>query len=533
VARTVARLYGVTQMADVAVPVLVVGGGPVGLSTVIGLRRFGIACLLVERHPSTSLFPKGRAISTRTMEIFRQWGIEDEVTAAGLPREESLFIYLGDTLTAPDFRRFGSKDVGLSDNSPTRPLICSQDALEPVLRSHAVALGADVRFGHRLVGLAEDDDGVWADVRAADGSALRVRCDYLVGADGGHSTVRERLGIAVDGPGVVGTPTISILVEADLAASVADRRSALYWLGQPPPGSVFAVVDNDRRWLLMHGFDPATHHEESFTEARCIGLVRQAVGDPELAVRFIARQFWQPQAVVSQRFRAGRVFLAGDAAHLTTPMGGLGMNCGIADTHNLVWKLAAVLGGWGGARLLDSYETERRPVARWSVETSVQLQDEPEGPRRRLLDGIVLGYRYESEVIVPDGTTAPAVDDPLRQYVPVARPGHRAPHVWWNRDGVRCSIVDLFGDAFVVLTDPAGREAVAAAVDALACSGMPVRWHAVDAANWREVYGLRPGGMVLVRPDGHVAWRSVEAPTDVPQELRAALDVTARGARRG
>ena len=133
-ARTVARLYGVTQMADVAVPVLVVGGGPVGLSTVIGLRRFGIACLLVERHPSTSLFPKGRAISTRTMEIFRQWGIEDEVTAAGLPREESLFIYLGDTLTAPDFRRFGSKDVGLSDNSPTRPLICSQDALEPVLR---------------------------------------------------------------------------------------------------------------------------------------------------------------------------------------------------------------------------------------------------------------------------------------------------------------------------------------------------------------------------------------------------------------
>ena len=309
---------------------------------------------------------------------------------------------------------------------------------------------------------------------------------------------------------------------------MADRRSALYWLGQPPPGSVFAVVDNDRRWLLMHGFDPTTHAEASFTEERCIGLVRQAVGDPQLAVRFVARQFWQPQAVVAERFRAGRVFLAGDAAHLTTPMGGLGMNCGIADTHNLVWKLAAVLGGWGGPRLLDSYEAERRPVARWSVETSVQLQDEPEGPRRRLLDGIVLGYRYESEVVVTDGTAPPGVEDPLRQYVPVARPGHRAPHLWWDRDGARRSIVDLFGDAFVVLTDPSGREAVAAAVDTPGDhSSMPVRWHAVDAPGWHEAYGLRPGGVVLVRPDGHVAWRSVDVPRHLVQALWAALDVAA------
>jgi 2-polyprenyl-6-methoxyphenol hydroxylase-like FAD-dependent oxidoreductase len=518
-------------MADLAVPVLVVGGGPVGLSTAIGLRRFGIDCLLVERHPSTSLFPKGRGISTRTMEIFRQWGIEAEVTAAGLPREESLFIYLGDTLTAPEFHRFGSKDVGVTDASPTRPLICSQDALEPVLRRHAGALGADVRFGNRLVGFTQDDDGVRADVRAADGATLSVRCDYLIGADGARSTVREALGITVDGPGVVGARTISILVEADLAERVTDRRSALYWLGRPAPGSVFAVVDNDRRWLLMHTFDPAVHDEESFTEERCIGLVREAVGDPGLAVRFVARQFWQPQAVVAGRFRDGRVFLAGDAAHLTTPMGGLGMNCGIGDAHNLAWKLAAVLRGWGGPRLLDSYEAERRPVARWTVETSVQLQDEPEGPRRRLLDGIVLGYRYESEAIVPDGTAPPATDDPLRQYAPVARPGHRAPHVWWNRDGARGSIIDLFGVTFVVLTDPSGGEAVATAVDTVG-SRVPLRWHAVDAPGWRELYGLRPGGMVLVRPDGHVAWRSVDPPRDVPGALGAALDVaTGRAVR--
>ncbi len=496
-----------------------------GLSTAIALRRFGIACLLVERHPSTSLFPKGRGITARTMEIFRQWGIEDEVTAAGLPREESLFIYLGDTLTASEFRRFGSKDIVRSRHSPTAPLICSQDALEPVLRRHAEGLGADVRFDARLVGLEQDGEGVLAEVRAADGTALRVRCDYLVGADGGRSTVRERLGIPRGGPGVVGSPTISILVDADLAQTVADRRSALYWLQQPPPGSVFAVVDNDRRWLLMHGFDPASAGEDSFTEERCTAFVRAAVGDPNLAVRFVARQFWQPQAVVAERFQAEHVFLAGDAAHLTTPMGGLGMNCGIADVHNLAWKLAAVLRGWGGPRLLDSYQAERRPVATWCVETSVRLQDEPEGPRRRLLEGIVLGYHYESEAVVPDGTPVPAVEDPLREYVPVARPGHRAPHVWWERDGIRSSIIDLFGDAFVVLTDPTERQALAAAVDALGDARAPLKWHVIDAVGWLDAYGLRAGGMVLVRPDGHVAWRSIERPKDAARELGAALDV--------
>jgi 2-polyprenyl-6-methoxyphenol hydroxylase-like FAD-dependent oxidoreductase len=511
-------------MNELRVPVLIVGGGPVGLSTAIGLRRFGIDCLLVERHPSTSRFPKGRGINKRTMEIFRQWGIEDKVTAAGLPREESLSIYLGDTLTASTFRRYPwSERVG-SGFSPTEHFVCSQDVLEPVLRGHAEALGAELRFGTRLLEFDQNNDGVCAELRAPDGGALRVRCDYLVAADGGHGTVREQLGIPVQGPGLVGGPTISILVETDLGLVVADRRSGLYWLRQPPPGAVFAVVDNDQRWLLMHSFDRAVADEDSFTDERCIALVRAAVGDPSLAVRFVGRQFWQPQAVIAERFRAGRVFLAGDAAHLTTPMGGLGMNCGIADAHNLAWKLAAVLGGWGGPPLLDSYEPERRPVARWCMETSVRLQDEPEGQRRRLLDGIVLGYDYQSEMVVPDGTAAPAVNDPLREYVPVARPGHRAPHVWCEQDGVRTSTLDLFGDAFVVLTDPTGWNGLDAVIEAADDWKAPMQWHAIDAVGWLDVYGLQPGGMVLVRPDGHVAWRSAETPKDIMLKLREAVD---------
>lgn len=300
-------------MNEMRVPVLIVGDGPVGLSTAIGLRRFGIDCLLVERHPSTSLFPKGRGINKRTMEIFRQWGIEDKVTAAGLPREESLSVYLGDTLTASTFRRFGSEERIGRGYSPTEHFICSQDALEPVLRVHAEALGADVRFGTRLAAFDENNNNVCAELRAADGGALRVRCDYLVAADGGRSTVREQLG-------------------------------------------------------------------------------------------------------------------------------------------------------------------------------------------------------------------TPAIDDPMREYVPVARPGHRAPHVWCERDGVRHSTLDLFGDAFVVLTDPTGWNGLGAVVDAADDWKAPLRWHAIDAVGWPDVYGLRPGGMVLVRPDGHVAWRSRETPKNVARELRAALD---------
>ncbi len=509
----------------VDVPVLIVGGGPVGLSAAIALRRFGIDCLVVERHASTSLFPKGRGLTTRTLEIFRQWGIEEEVTAAGLPREESLYTYFGETLLAADFRRFGRPDRIQSIHSPTNRLVCSQDALEPVLRRHAEVLGADVRFSAQLVAFEQDDEGVTAEISGADGAHGTVRCDYLIGADGGRSSVRNALGITVEGPGVVGAPRVSILVDADLAERVTNRRSVLYWLRQPPPGSVFAVVDNHRRWLLMRQFDPTLEPPESFTEERCVAMVRDAVGDPNLSMQFVGHQFWQPQGVVARRFQGGRVFLAGDAAHLTTPNAGLGMNCGIADAHNLAWKLAAVLQGWGGTPLLGSYEPERRPVAWWYMETSVAFEDDPDVLRRTKVEGIVLGYRYESDVVIPDRTPPPVPNDLVGNYLPTARPGHRAPHVWLREDNARGSIIDLFGDTFVALTDPSGNAALADAVDAAIGSGMPLRHATITVAGWLQLYGLRPGGIVLVRPDGHVAWRSIDPPVDTTRALTENLQI--------
>jgi putative polyketide hydroxylase len=503
-------------------PVLIVGGGPIGLSAAIALRRLDIDCLVVERHSSTSKFPKARGLSPRAMEIYRQWGMEEQVTDAGLDRDQR-GSYVGETLLAADFRRtapVSNLRSSFAATSPTDGLTISQDVLEPVLRECAVALGADVRFDTQLRRFEEHDDGILAEIEEVGGVGATVACSYLVGADGGRSAIREAIGVGVEGPGFVGRPWISILVEADLGPRMSGRLSSRYRVQLPAPGALFGALDNELRWLMMRSFDPAEEPADSFTEERCCELVRQGIGDADLAVRLIGRQFWHPQAIVAAHFRRGPVFLAGDAAHITTPNAGLGMNTGIGDVHNLAWKLSAVLRGWGGPRLLDTYEPERLPVARWSMEASVKIHREQK--RRQGFPGIELGYRYESDAIVADGTPPPASVDPLVEYVPSARPGHRAPHIWLDEEKRR-SVLDLFGAGLVVLTDASGEPDLEVALDSVADAGIPVKGRAVTAPGWTDLYGVNPGGMVLVRPDGHVAWRSRDAPVNPSVELRSAV----------
>jgi putative polyketide hydroxylase len=500
----------------VDVPVLIVGGGPVGLLLAVGLRHFGVDCLVAEKHASTLDFPKGRRVTARTVEIFRQWGLEAAVSAVSLPQAGSLFVFEGETLLGASFRRRGMRADGVSRPSPAGELICSQELLEPVLRERATDDGADVWFAAEVAGFTHDDDGVKAEV-IADGEPVSVRAAYMVAADGVRGRTRGALGIGRSGPGALGH-RVSILVEADLEIRMTERQSAVYWLRQPRPGSLFAAVDNKSRWLFAVPYDPDTEPAASLTEDRCLELVRGGLGDDSVGLRYIGHRIWEPTALVADRYQAGRVFLAGDAAHVTTPVGGLGMNCGVADAHNLAWKLAGVLAGWAGPLLLGSYEPERRPHA-------VACADASLGPARppNPIDGLVLGHVLESAVITVDHTAAPGTRDPVGQYVPAGRPGHRAPHLWLG-DGR--SALDLYGSAFAALTDPAGKRALDTAAEIARATGIPLDIHVIDAAAWHDLYGVERGGVVLVRPDGYVAWRSIGPPSQ-SRELAAALRAAA------
>jgi 2-polyprenyl-6-methoxyphenol hydroxylase-like FAD-dependent oxidoreductase len=465
------------------------------------LGRLGVPNLLVEKHPSTSLFPKATRLNTRTMEILRVLGIEPEVRSqeqqvAGLP-----LMLGGETLRGPvRFRIDGDARDDTSHYSPTTWAYMPQDSLEPIFRAHAERQAASsVRFGIQVTSLDQDAEGVAVGLlgRESDEPHL-VRARYVVGADGARSFVRTALGIGMSGD-ERRSRELNILVRADLDSARGANRSLLFQVRNEVMQGVIAMA-GDGRWALRCPEFP------DVTPERCVGLVRTAAGVPDLPVEVLAISRWEQAAVVADRFRVGRVLLAGDAAHRLTPAGGFGLNTGVQDAHNLAWKLSAVLAGWAGDRLLDSYELERRPVALRNVELSRRFWDRG---RVSAATGYWLGFSYPQGALIPDGSSPPAVSDPVSEYVPTARPGSRAPHCWLSTDPC-VSTLDLFDREFVLLTDRGDGDWWSAA-SRLAAAGVPIRFIDLPAAAWAEVYGVEPGGSVLVRPDGHVAWRSRDA----------------------
>jgi putative polyketide hydroxylase len=496
------------------VDVLIVGAGPVGLSMAIALRHFGVDCVVIDKHDSPMDFPRGRGITVRTMELMRRWGLEAPLRAAGLPASE-VAVFSGDNLLAATFVRHVAPAPHLSLSSPSAPLVCFQNVTEVVLRDAAIAAGADVRYGWELLDAVDDGDRVTATlVERSSGRESTLAARWLVAADGAHSPTRNRLGISRHGPGVVGH-AVSLVIETDLRARTEDRASVLYRITDLPGGTLMGM-DNDRhRWGLIYEYDPTVDPAESFTEPRLLQLARTAIGDPEVEIEITGHRFWESTALVADRFRHGRIFLVGDAAHVTTPIGGLGMNCGIGDVDNLSWKLAAVVSGWAHESLLDTYEAERRPVAEQTVEASLG-RARPPAP----IEGLVLGASYSSSAVVPDGTMSPEQENPIGDYVPTARPGHRAPHLWLD-DTHTQSTLDLFGNGFVLLTTAAGTAWHAAR---LGESRIPIRVHEINHPDWPALYGIGPFGAVLVRPDGYVAWRSPRESIE-PNELGHALSI--------
>lgn len=503
-------------------PVLVVGAGPAGLVTSLILSRYGVRSLLVERHAAVSPLPRAMGVNVRTMEIFGGLGIAADVEAIGVDVAGHDFAVELDTLHGPvrqTVPRGGASHTGgVGSPTPAQFVFCAQNRLEPLLLDKLAESGlCEVNRGVELIGLRQDAAGVTARLRGRRNRLEEsVRVAFVVGADGAHSTVRTELGIRMAGHDHM-SRELNILFDADLWGALGDTRALLYVVPHPfRSGSscIFRSVDGGRRWsLLTPWFDDPS-------PARCRALVQRCADDPDLQVDMVAIGEWERATLLADRFREGRVFLVGDAAHRVTPSGAFGMNTAIQTAHNLAWKLAAVLQGWAGPGLLDTFEAERRPWTAQTVDLSFRLYHQPRRAASSTL-GHVLGCMYVTGAFVSDGTPAPQVSDPVADYAPSARPGARAPHVWLSREGRVISTLDLFDGRFVLLSPSvawctAGRE-VAARL------GLPFAAEVVADRGWADAYEVGDGGAVIVRPDGHVAWRSLGPVDDRRGELRRVL----------
>ncbi|MFD9098907.1 FAD-dependent monooxygenase [Streptomyces collinus] len=515
-------------MSEENTAVLIAGGGIVGLSAAVFLRRHHVPVLLVERHPGTSMLAKARVLSPRTMELYRGHGLEEAVRAA----PPSVFLAATDvvraaTLAGPEEYR-GSRPPGESVGwaSPCPPALVEQSTVEPLVRARAEELGADVRFHTEVGEVTQDADGVTVHLTdRASGRRYTVRARYLIGADGHRSPLRGALGIRTRGRRLA--HVVNIAFEADLGAALRGRPVGLAYLARPVPGTLLARLDGADRWVLMVPYDPERGEGPAdFTPERCAADVRAAVGVPDLAVRVLpavpgtgrAVHTWELASWVAEEYRRGRILLAGDAVHVMPPSGGLGANTGIQDVHNLAWKLAAVLQGRAGAGLLDTYEPERRPVAELTCALSARLQQERAGAggedaaaarAGRLALG--LGYRYDSRAVAAAGG-GDGLGEP-------GRPGTRAPHLDLTREGRACSSIDLYGPHFTLVLGPGADDtlpmphALAAPDGHGAGEGrlevLRIGREAADpSGRWAAAHGVGSGGAVLVRPDGFIAWRA-------------------------
>src|SRR6266566_3682394 len=515
---------------DETTQVLIVGGGIVGLSTSLFLSWRGISSLLVERHPGTAIHPRIPALAQPTMEMFRSVGIEEAIHEVEAPLNRSGNLLLVESLVGQEFDVL-QEDVDaffISDSSPARGSQVAQDLLEPVLQARADRLGGDLRFGTELVAFEQDEDGITATIRERESGRIRtVRARFLVAADGSHSGVRQQLGVKQHGKSL--WSAVSMIFEADLMEIFRKRHAVMCFIANdtisnaalvPYPGSA-APPDLFR---LDVGYDAEEETLADYPEARCLSLIRAAVGIPDLPVQLKTVLTWEMNALVADRFQQGRVFLVGDAARTQPPSGGLGGNTGIAEAHNLTWKLAAVLRGEAGEALLATYDAERRPLADYTAEQTALLsqQRRTEGSAGITVDPFILnmGYRYREGALVREEGEE---NLPLAQHPDQwkGQPGTHAPHIVLEREGKPISILDLFGRAWVLLFGSDGRAWREAARDVVEQLDIPLNVHQIGGelvdvgGSFYTAYGVTTRGAVLVRPDGFIAWRS-QAGADAP-----------------
>jgi 2,4-dichlorophenol 6-monooxygenase len=553
--------------ADIEIPVLIVGAGPAGLTLALALARYGVAALTVEKHPSTAHTPRAHIINQRTVEIFRALGISEKFHEVAIPQSAMTNNLWYTTLADPEVARSETWGGG-----PDRaaPYFLAREA------------GADIEFQTEFVELHQHADGVTSVIRdRATGDARTVRSRYVIGADGARSKVLTEVGLTVEGPDDLGRAA-NIWFRADLTKFFEHRPGVLSWNVMPGPLPVLrlgTLICHKRytEFVLAFMFDPDHTVLSELSEEDLLQRIRAMVGE-DIDAEILGLAGWQVRAQVAAHYSSGNVFCMGDAVHRHPPTNGLGLNMSVADAHNLAWKLAFALDGRAGERLLASYSAERQPVGAAGVKRAITSLHEASAveaalglepnqsaedgwkalnvlyepgvagdERRRALreaielsnyqfnaQGIELGYVYQSDVITEESTPAPEPQrDPVLYYTPTTRPGARVPHARLERNQQPLSSLDLLDpQGFTLFTGVGGHSWRASADQIAQRVHTPITVQVIgergglyDPYNdWANRSEIDTTGAVLVRPDGHVAWRSPTTTPDGPQQLSHATN---------
>ncbi|GAB2720643.1 FAD-dependent monooxygenase [Nocardia thraciensis] len=505
------------------IPVVIAGGSSVGLAAAVFLGHHGVPSLVLERREAPSDHPRALGISPRTLEFFREAGLRDAVDRVAV---RSAQPWRAEARTVAEIDRGRAvrpqlpPGIALSPESPRGHY--PQNRLDSALLPAARERGATVEFGVGVTGVEQSADEVA--VTLSDGRV--VHADYLIGADGVNSTVRRELGIGTTGPGEIGDTNMNILFDADLVGHFGSMP-VMTQIDHPDATGILLAV-GDRRWVL-HVTLPAG---ETMSERQCAAVARTAIG-AEVPLRVVGAIPWRATVRMADEFRCGHTFLAGDAARAISPLGAFGLNTGMADAHNLAWKLALVLDGKAGDGLLDTYHTERRAIAelvtrqallRWE---NPRLHWDPTAVTERAAAGawnavmVTMGYRYDSAAVIDPVVEVPSTED-LAASLDGA-PGSRVPHRW-VAPGL--STLDLHESHFALLAGPRGGEWHGAVEKASAAAGLDLRVALLDEDSAAAVQ-IGDRGAILVRPDGFIAWRTDDVAS--PEELRQVVEtVTAR-----
>jgi 2,4-dichlorophenol 6-monooxygenase len=563
-------------MADITTDVLIIGTGPAGSASAALLSSYGVENMVINRYRWLANSPRAHITNQRTMEVLRDLGaeVEGEAYMHATPNDLMGNNVFCTSLAGEELGRlptWGTHPLSAAEHalsSPTRMNDLPQTFMEPLLFKTACSRGTQSRMSTEYLRHVQDDDGVTTTVLdRLTGKEMTIRSKYLIGADGGNSLVADHAGIPLEGQmGVAGS--INLLCKVDLSKYVAHRPSVLYWVMQPGSNvggigmGVVRMIRPWNEWLIIWGYDISQPRPE-LTEAEAKAIIRSLVGDDDLEIDLTGISYWTVNNVYATHMQNARVFVMGDAAHRHPPSNGLGSNTSIQDAFNLAWKLAMVLKGQAGHRLLETFSQERAPIAKQivtranksipefgpifealgmdgsmdhaKIEANMAARGDatPDGAKRREAlraaiaykkyefdaHGVEMNQRYSSAAVETDGQTAPAFDkDAELHYHPTTCPGARLPHVWvWDKAGHKVSTLDLTGKGrFTILTGVGGEPWAEAAASVGKALGLDIRVHTIGprsgirdhAGDWARASEIGDAGCLLVRPDHHVAWRA-------------------------